>query len=113
MIYVKITVACGSLVVSQFEEDGHIGDHKMLLDAVEEVGLDRAEADQYLQSNQGAEQVEKDILYYRQKYRIAGVPYFIVHATDGSKTSNEVTASGAQESGYFIALIEQVLEGLQ
>eukprot|EP01138_Halocafeteria_seosinensis_P005036 gb/GECG01005149.1/.p1 GENE.gb/GECG01005149.1/~~gb/GECG01005149.1/.p1 ORF type:complete len:234 (+),score=43.81 gb/GECG01005149.1/:1-702(+) len=96
-----------------FEENGNIGDHAMLLDAIEEVGLDKKEAEQYLKSNQGKDEVENTIRSYQERYGIRGVPFFIIKAEGGTKTSKEYTTSGAQDPGHFATLVETALEQVE
>ena len=101
------------VVCAQFEENGNIGDHSMLLDAIEKVGLDRKEAEQYLESDQGKEEVERTINSYQSKYSIMGVPFFIIKAHGDNKTSKEYTASGAQDPGHFATLVEPAVEQVE
>ena len=91
---------------SYFLEGGAIGKQDVLLSLVEEVGLDRAEAQEILKGNQFVEEVQKDISA-AQNLGVRGVPFFVI--------DNKYGISGAQPKAIFDQTIAKAADeaGLQ
>ena len=70
------------------------------------------ELKRYLTNNEGVDIVKQQINEGRQKYRISGVPYFIVSSTSSSpdKKQRPYGLSGAQGSETFLELFEELSE---
>lgn len=66
------------LMRGYFEESGDITSHDMLLDAAEKAGLDRAEAQEWLEQGKGGEEVDKEVEWAYAK-GVQGVPHFIIN----------------------------------
>ncbi|KAL1873879.1 hypothetical protein Daus18300_003751 [Diaporthe australafricana] len=66
------------LMRGYFEEGGDITSHDMLLDAAQKAGLDRAEAEEWLEQGKGGEEVDKEVEWAYAK-GIHGVPHFIIN----------------------------------
>lgn len=81
-----------------FLEGKAIGQHDILLSLVDELGLDKTEAQQVLNSNQFAEDIERDI-YDAQQIGVRGVPFFVFN--------NKYGISGAQPQKLFEQTIEK------
>ncbi|MDN4495447.1 DsbA family oxidoreductase [Ureibacillus aquaedulcis] len=86
------------LLKSYFLEGGAIGKQDVLLSLVEEVGLDQAEAQEILKSNQFQDEVNQDISE-AQNLGVRGVPFFVV--------DNKYGISGAQPKALFDQTIAQ------
>ena len=63
---------------------------------------------EYLERNEGAEQVEEEIRQGRKKYNISGVPLFIIQKEDGG--GRPYGLSGAQKSSAFLEVFEELLK---
>lgn len=81
-----------------FIEGKHVGNHEVLLQLAEEVGLDRSEAAVILESNQFAEQVRADQAEGEQ-LGIRGVPFFVL--------DRKFAISGAQPDEVFLDAIQK------
>lgn len=88
------------------ERKGNLGDRATLLDAVEEAGLPRKEGEDVLLTGSYEDKVIEEVHSHMRKYRIQGVPYFIVSA-EGS--DREVCLSGAQEPEEFMKVLRDLL----
>lgn len=78
---------------SYFEEGGDITSHEMLLDAAVKAGVDRTEAQAWLDEGKGGDTVDKEV---EEAYAmgIRGVPHFIIN--------DRVEVGGAQEVDGFL-----------
>lgn len=84
-----------------FEREANIGDVDTLVNAAARAGMDAGEVRTYLQSNEGAERVLKEVRAWSTKFRISGVPFFIVN--------NKFRLSGAQETDVLLEAIDEAL----
>lgn len=89
------------------------GENISLIDVLVHVGsetlsLPPAELRQFLENDEGRREVVNEIQTGRQKYRISGVPYFII----GKEGSSELPygLSGAQSSRTFMQYFEELSE---
>lgn len=82
-----------------FEEGRHVGCPAELADLAAEVGLDRAETLEALESGRYADAVAADIAQARE-YGISGVPFYVFDGRYG--------VSGAQEPETFLEVLEKV-----
>jgi len=89
------------LLQSYFLEGGAIGKQDVLLSLVEEVGLDKTEAQEILNGNQFADEVEQDISE-AQNLGVRGVPFFVL--------DNKYGISGAQPKAIFDQAISKAAE---
>lgn len=89
-----------ALFAFYFEREGNLGDKRALLGAVAGTGLDMARATALLEGDDKAAEIAAEVRSYATRYRITGVPYFII---DG-----KVGLSGAQEPGTFVDAIREV-----
>ncbi|SOC18436.1 predicted DsbA family dithiol-disulfide isomerase [Ureibacillus xyleni] len=87
------------LLKAYFLEGKAIGQHDVLLNLVDEVGLDQEGARQVIDSDQFAKEVERDI-YEAQQIGVRGVPFFVFN--------NKYGISGAQPQELFEQTIEKV-----
>eukprot|EP01061_Rhynchopus_euleeides_P009219 TRINITY_DN18350_c0_g1_i1.p1 TRINITY_DN18350_c0_g1~~TRINITY_DN18350_c0_g1_i1.p1 ORF type:complete len:241 (+),score=103.58 TRINITY_DN18350_c0_g1_i1:52-723(+) len=87
-----------------FQENRNPGDIDTVLDAAEEVGLDRADTRKFLQSDDLLTEVTQ---YYRkaQMRGITGVPHFDITGPTGRK----VSTGGARQPEEFVSLIDGLL----
>lgn len=83
-----------ALMASYFEEGGDITNRENLLDASVKAGLERREAEAWLEEGKGGEGVDREVeeAYARG---IRGVPHFIIN--------NRYEIGGAQEVEAFLA----------
>ncbi|HWK22556.1 MAG TPA: DsbA family oxidoreductase [Ureibacillus sp.] len=80
------------ILQSYFLEGGAIGKQEVLLNLVEEVGLDKEEALEVLKSEKFVDKVEQDISE-AQNLGVRGVPFFVI--------DNKYGISGAQPKDVF------------
>lgn len=96
-----------NLFSAYFEKEENLGDIGVLTKAAEAAGISEEDAKTYLNSKEGEEKVKSQLLYWRSKYNIMGVPLFVLK--DESK--NEITTiSGAQEPAEFIRIFNSISE---
>src|SRR5690554_5023382 len=86
------------LFKSYFTEGKNIDDLDTLLQLGEEIGLDKNELKSILESNQFAEDVQKDI-YEAHQVGLKGVPFFVYN--------NQYGISGAQPKELFEQTLQQ------
>jgi predicted DsbA family dithiol-disulfide isomerase len=87
-----------ALFRAYFSEGWDISNRQALLDAAAEAGLDRHQAESLLNSGDGLEVIkEADAL--ARRFRVDGVPFFIVNGT--------LTLSGAQQPDAFLEALHQ------
>jgi predicted DsbA family dithiol-disulfide isomerase len=87
-----------ALFRAYFTEGRDIGNRQTLLDVGAEAGLNRHGAEAVLNSNDGLEAIkEADAL--ARRFRVDGVPFFIVNGT--------LTLSGARQPDAFLAVFRQ------
>jgi len=86
------------LFEAHFVKSRNIGETSVLVDVAVEIGLDKAEAEEVLNSDQFAEAVRYDV-YESQNLGIRGVPYFV--------TDRKYGVSGAQPVQAFTDALTQ------
>lgn len=93
------------LFYAYFIEGKHIGKRETLLSLVEEVGLDKGEAETIINNKTYKEEVDQDIETAMQ-LGVRGVPFFVIN--------NKYGISGAQPQAVFRGTLEKVAkeEGL-
>jgi predicted DsbA family dithiol-disulfide isomerase len=87
------------LLKAYFVDGRHVGLAEELADLAAEIGLDRAEALQALESQVYLADVKADVAQ-AQAYGIQGVPFFVIDGKYG--------VSGAQDAAAFTNMLEQV-----
>ena len=85
---------------AHFTESKHIGDHETLTELAVEVGLDRTEVKNMLNSDQMADVVRADEQLARQ-YRVTGVPFFLIN--------QKYALTGAQPTETFVQALKKVI----
>lgn len=85
---------------AHFIESKHIGDHETLTELAVEVGLDRAEVKNMLDSDLMADVVRADEQLARQ-YRVTGVPFFLIN--------QKYALTGAQPIETFVQVLKKVI----
>lgn len=89
------------LFKAHFTLGENVGEINTLLNISEEIGLDRNEIEQVLNSNQYSSEVESDIIE-AQQLGIRGVPFFVIDRKYG--------ISGAQPVEVFTKTLEKAYE---
>jgi predicted DsbA family dithiol-disulfide isomerase len=90
-----------ALFRAYFTAGRDISNRETLLDVVAGVGLDRHQAESLLNSEDGLEVIkEADAL--ARRFRVDGVPFFIVNGT--------LTLSGAQQPDAFLEAFRQAVD---
>lgn len=94
------------LFESLYEE----GENISLVDTLVAIGknklnLDETELRTYLEDEETAKQVKKEMSTGRSKYGISGVPFFII---DGNAVDKPYAFSGAQPSATFLEVFDEV-----
>ncbi len=90
------------------------GKNISLVDTLVDVGVnqlnlpDANEVRQYLQSDEGEYEVKAEIDSGRRKYRISGVPFFVIEAEGGS--GQPYGMSGAQNKETFLDIFQELDE---
>ncbi|MBC6110173.1 DsbA family protein [Pedobacter fastidiosus] len=79
------------LFEAHFVQSRNIGETSVLVDVAGEIGLDKAEAEEVLNSDQFAEAVRYDV-YESQSLGIRGVPYFVMDRKYGVSGAQPVQA---------------------
>lgn len=85
-----------------FEEEGNLGDRKALTAAAVRGGLSEAAVTALLDGDEHEADVAAEAADFQRRYRISGVPFFIV---DG-----KLAVSGAQEADVLAEAFEQIAE---
>lgn len=89
-----------ALFHAYFTAQRNLADDAVLLDAVEEAGLDRAEAAGVLEDQRLARDVRAEVAYW-QDHNVTGVPAYIING--------KFMIPGAQDSATFRQVIERVV----
>ncbi len=87
-----------ALFMAYFTDNRDIGNRQTLIDVAAEAGLDRQRAEAVLNSEEGMD-VIKEAGEQRRRFRVNGVPFFVVNG--------EITLSGAQPPDAFLAAFNQ------
>jgi len=82
-----------------FENEGDITSHQVLLDAAVKAGLDKGEAEEWLKSDKGGKEVDREV-EEAQRNQISGVPNFTIQG--------KYEVGGAQDPGIFLRLFEKI-----
>ncbi|MDG5787102.1 DsbA family oxidoreductase [Evansella sp. AB-P1] len=88
------------ILKAYFTESKHIGDHESLMSLAEDVGLDRKEVNELLNSNKMEEEVLEDIREATQ-LGIQSVPFFLIN--------RKYSLTGAQPTDVFVLALEKIL----
>jgi predicted DsbA family dithiol-disulfide isomerase len=89
-----------ALFRAYFTDGRDISNHQALIDVVAEAGLDRHQAEDVLNSDDGQEAI-KEAGEQARRLRVEGVPFFLI---DG-----KITLSGAQPPDAFLSAFSQVV----
>ncbi len=87
------------LFAAYFENEGDITNHQVLLDAAVKAGLDKGEAEEWLKSDKGGKEVDREV-EEAQRNQITGVPNFTIQG--------KYEVGGAQDPGVFLRLFEKI-----
>ncbi|PQE33555.1 DSBA oxidoreductase protein [Rutstroemia sp. NJR-2017a WRK4] len=90
-----------SLFKSYFEEEGDPTSHEVLRNVAVRAGLDEKEVDEWLNSDKGGAEVDKEVEEAKRNF-ISGVPNFTVQG--------KYEVGGAQDPGVFLRLFEKIKE---
>ncbi|CCD42578.1 similar to DSBA-like thioredoxin domain protein [Botrytis cinerea T4] len=88
-----------SLFKSYFEEEGDITSHEVLRNAGVRAGLDEKEVTEWLESEKGGAEVDREVEEARRN-SISGVPNFTIQG--------KYEVGGAQDSAVFLRLFEKI-----
>jgi len=91
-----------------FVEGEAVNQHEVLLDAVEEAGLDRSKAEEVLQSSTYVDVVAAKDNTAKTRLRCNGVPFFVISGESASGSA--VSFSGAQPAEVIEEAIREVEE---
>jgi predicted DsbA family dithiol-disulfide isomerase len=89
------------LLRAYFTESKHIGDHAVLTNMAEEVGLDRAFVEKMLASDEMADVVRADERTAKQ-YGVTGVPFFLIN--------KKYALTGAQPTDVFVQALQKIIK---
>lgn len=89
------------LFSAYFTEGKNTADHNTLIQIGTEIGLDKTEVSELLNSTLYTEEVERDI-YEAQQVGVRGVPFFVL--------DRKYAVSGAQESSTFLQALTKSYE---
>ena len=87
-----------ALFRAYFTEGKNVSDNDVLAQLAQQVGLDKNKAEAYLKTEEGAYEVQQDILHARN-IGVQGVPFFLLN--------NKYSVSGAQPTELFIEALTQ------
>ncbi|RAL68530.1 hypothetical protein DID88_007257 [Monilinia fructigena] len=90
-----------SLFKSYFEEEGDITSHEVLRSAAVRAGLDEKEVNEWLRSDKGGVEVDREVEAAKRN-SISGVPNFTIQG--------KYEIGGAQDSAVFLRLFEKIKE---
>lgn len=91
-----------ALMKGYFEEGGDITSHEMLLDAAVKAGIEKGEAETWLDEGKGGNEVDREVEWAYAK-GIRGVPHFIIN--------EKYEVGGAQDVEAFLAELVRAKEG--
>uniref|UniRef100_A0A7S4N3L0 DSBA-like thioredoxin domain-containing protein n=1 Tax=Odontella aurita TaxID=265563 RepID=A0A7S4N3L0_9STRA len=103
---IDTSISNRALFEAIYEEGENISLVNVLVKVGERLNLPSEELRRFLENEEGKRDVVKEIQTGRKKYRISGVPYFII----GREGSNELPygLSGAQEARTFLQYFEEL-----
>ena len=88
------------LFSAYFEQEKNIGSHDVLVEAAAAAGMDAMRVQQFLATDEKAAEVKAEIREFVSKYRISGVPFFII--------GSAARVSGAQDMAAFLEIFEEL-----
>jgi len=92
-----------------YEEGENISDVDVLIKiGKEKLGLEEGPLRLYLQGNQGAKDVLEEIDEGRRRYKIRGVPFFVIEGEETTTTPYGI--SGAHVPETFLDIFEEISE---
>lgn len=91
---------CNELFSLYFEREGNIGSTEALADAAAKAGMDKAAVTAFLGTDELRREVQEEVQQLIRKYRIGGVPFFVI---DG-----KYKVEGAQEAEAFSDIWEEI-----
>jgi len=93
------TAVMEALFASYFEKQGDITSHAALLAAATKAGLEEGEVKEWLESDKGGKEVDKEVRE-AQGMGVSGVPHFTING--------RFEVEGAQDSSAFVRLFERL-----
>lgn len=111
---VDTSTSNAALFKALYEEGENIGLVDTLLEiAQKDLGIATSESEesslrQYLQEDQGAMEVKQEIQSGQAKYKISGVPFFIIEKEGDEDSSPPYGLSGAQKPSTFTRVFEEL-----
>lgn len=91
-----------ALMRGYFEEGGDITSHDMLVDAAVKAGIEKGEAETWLEEGKGGDEVDREVEWAYAK-GIRGVPHFIIN--------DKYEVGGAQDVEAFLGEFARAREG--
>ena len=88
-----------------FSKEQFLGDHQVLAKAAGQAGLSEEEATKVLADPSAYQKEVQEGLLTAQKYRVSGVPFFVIHPPEGVP-AKPVGLSGAQEADTFVEIFD-------
>lgn len=85
-----------------FENEQDITSHEVLLSAAVKAGLEEGEVKEWLQSDRGGEEVDREVEEARRNW-VSGVPNFTING--------RYEIQGAEEPGAFLKVFEEIKKG--
>lgn len=82
-----------------FEVNEDISDREMLIRRAGDAGLDQEEVRRYLESGEGAEEVDREVAMAKRRF-VSGVPDFVVN--------DRYEVQGAEEPDAFLDIFERI-----
>ncbi|MGJ9383695.1 DsbA family oxidoreductase [Salipaludibacillus sp. CF4.18] len=89
------------LLRAHYSESKHIGDHDMLIELAEEVGLNRDDVAEMLASNDMSEEVRADE-QKAQDHGIQSIPFFLING--------KYAITGAQPTDALVQSLQQIID---
>jgi len=104
-------------VMKQYFELGkHPGDKAMLAEAAGAAGLDQEAAAAFLETDEGAIEVNLEAARVRNEYGVTGVPFFVFRGMagddegDGAIERRPMGVSGAQDAETLVRIMNKAME---
>jgi len=113
---VPTTAECNAAL---FEATYELGENISLVDTLVKIGTEKLRVGSeeiprlrsYLENNEGAREVMKEIQSGRKQYNIRGVPFFIIGTSEAGQTPYGF--SGAQDSSTYLEIFQELSESLE
>ncbi|KAL8847287.1 MAG: hypothetical protein Q9221_007663 [Calogaya cf. arnoldii] len=87
------------LFKSYFEKEEDITSHSVLKSAAEKAGLEEAEINEWLESDKGGREVDREVVEAQMK-AVSGVPHFTIQ--------DKFEIGGAQDPEAFVQIFERI-----